>query len=236
MSRKCLCCPVKKSSHKESFCRREVNKFELFFLVMGSEQSQPAHPGSGDASGFISSSRAASGEAGHILSPRQESICSDSEVPYVSYTVNKPIGESPKKGKTSKYRFASPRLSKRSVSTTDTVVGDPSAVVRNPKRFGGKDSTMVVVKTVPEPVVQEDPDLVRLKEIPAFLPIMRASLSTGGGMAKDPDILERLDNRGLMAICQRYEDHVRATASVVSTQQVVFQLPVHVSHQCEAPM
>jgi hypothetical protein len=48
---------------------------------------------------------------------------------------------------------------------------------------------------------------------------MRASLASGGG-AKDPDILERLDNRGLMAICQRYEDHLRATASVVSTQQV----------------
>ena len=204
---------------------------------MGSEQSQPAHPGSGEASGFISSTRGASGEVGHILSPRQESICSDSEVPYVSYTVNKPIGDSPKKGKTSKYRFASPRLSKRSVSTTDTVVSDTSAAQKNPNRFGGKDSTLVVVnRTVPDVVVQEDPELVRLKEIPAFLPIMRASLSTGGGMAKDPDILERLDNRGLMAICQRYEDHVRATASVVSTQQVVHHFLVANYHSLMPPL
>jgi len=187
---------------------------------MGSEQSQPAQSGSGDISAFVSTSRVSSIEASQLLSPRQESICSDSEVPYVSYTVNKPIGESPKKGKTSKYRFASPRLSKRSVSTTDTVCTD-SAVQPNLKRFGGKDSTMVVVnRGNAEPPAQDDPELLRLKEIPAFLPIMRASLSTGGGMAKDPDILERLDNRGLMAMCQRYEDHLRATASVVSTQQV----------------
>ena len=34
------------------------------------------------------------------MSPRQDSVCSDSEVPYVSYTVSKPIGDSPsKKGK-----------------------------------------------------------------------------------------------------------------------------------------
>jgi len=66
-------------------------------------------------------------------------------VPYVSYTVNKPIGESPKKGKASKYRFASPRLSKRSVSTTDNTSNEESSQSYVPRRFGGKDSTMVVV-------------------------------------------------------------------------------------------
>jgi len=59
---------------------------------------------------------------------------------------------------------------------------------------------VVVNRGNAEPPAQDDPELLRLKEIPAFLPIMRASLSTGGGMAKDPDILERLDNRGLMAM------------------------------------
>jgi hypothetical protein len=38
-------------------------------------------------------------------------------------------------------------------------------------------------------------DLIRLKDIPSFLPIMRASLSGGGSIVKDPEILERLDNR-----------------------------------------
>jgi hypothetical protein len=198
---------------------------------MGSDQSRDQGPPSGpsgsmttgDLSSFSSSLRGRSGDGGQVLSPRQESVCSDSEVPYVSYTVNKPIGESPKKGKTSKYRFSSPRLSKRSVSTTDTVGGEDSGQHRNPRKFGGKDSTLIVVnRPNNDAAVEEDPDLIRLKEIPAFLPIMRASLSSGGSgsIVKDPDILERLDNRGLMAICQRYENHLRATASVVSTQQV----------------
>ena len=196
---------------------------------MGSDQSQhpaPAGPSgsmtTGDLSSFSSSIRGRSGGQ-TILSPRQESVCSDSEVPYVSYTVNKPIGESPKKGKTSKYRFSSPRLSKRSVSTTDTVGGEDSGQHRSSRKFGGKDSTLIVVnRPNNDSAIEEDPDLLRLKEIPAFLPIMRASLSSGGSgsIVKDPDILERLDNRGLMAVCQRYENHLRATASVVSTQQV----------------
>jgi len=162
---------------------------------MGSDQSHHAGGGSmttGDLSSFSSSLRGASNSrdsGGQILSPRQESVCSDSEVPYVSYTVNKPIGESSSR-----------------------------------KFIGGKDSTLVVVnRPDSESGIQEDPELARLREIPAFLPIMRASLSSGGSgsIVKDPDILERLDNRGLMAICQRYENHLRTSASVVSTQQVL---------------
>lgn len=135
---------------------------------MGSDQSQPQVPSgsltTGDLSLFSSKLRGVSVNPNEMLSPRQESVCSgknfnnhkspfcfwnknpkDSEVPYVSYTVNKPIGESPKKGKASKYRFASPRLSKRSVSTTDNTSNEESSQSYVPRRFGGKDSTMVVV-------------------------------------------------------------------------------------------
>lgn len=63
----------------------------------------------------------------------------------------------------------------------------------------------------------EDPELKRLKEIPSFLPIIRASLS--GSTVKDPDILERLDYRGLLGLCQRYQHHLRYCAGVVSTEQ-----------------
>ena len=43
---------------------------------------------------------------------RQGSVCSDSDVPFVSYTVNKPIGDSPKKStpSSSRSKFSSPRL------------------------------------------------------------------------------------------------------------------------------
>ena len=70
-------------------------------------------------------------------------------------------------------------------------------------------------------VLQTDPELLRLNEIPSFLPIMRASLTTSSGtsMIKDPDILERLDSRGFLALCQRYENHLRFMGSIVSTDQ-----------------
>ena len=53
----------------------------------------------------------------YIVYFRQDSGCSDSEVPYVSYTISKPIGDSPKKGskpqQSSKYKFSNPMLSQR---------------------------------------------------------------------------------------------------------------------------
>ena len=49
---------------------------------------------------------------------------------------------------------------------------------------------------------------------------MRASLTaSGAAMVKDPDILERLDYRGLYALAQRHQNHLRFAASVVSTEQ-----------------
>ena len=46
----------------------------------------------------------------------------------------------------------------------------------------------------------------------------RSSL-TNASNKKDPDILERLDYRGLLALCQRYENHMRMCAAAVTTEQ-----------------
>lgn len=79
----------------------------LHLLDMGSEQSTSSGgagktSSSASADPLYSLSRQDIIGAG-VTSPtteRQESICSDVEVPYVSYTVNKPIGgDSPKKKK-----------------------------------------------------------------------------------------------------------------------------------------
>ena len=54
-----------------------------------------------------------------------------------------------------------------------------------------------------------------LQQIPTFLPVMRASLSVskvGSSVAKDPDILEKLDPRGMLAITQRYQSHFKHCA------------------------
>ena len=76
---------------------------------MGSDQSTPS--GREKTEVLQSPTTAALREG--ATSPRQDSVCSDSDVPYVSYTVNKPIGDSPKKvALTRAGRFTSPRLSR----------------------------------------------------------------------------------------------------------------------------
>ncbi len=162
---------------------------------------------------------------------RQDSIASDvdgaAEVPYVPYTVNKPIGgESPKKKKSQSgatYRLKFSTLSSRSAP---------------PSR-----STMVVLNRGSQMFSEEmenDPDLNRLRDIPSFLPIMRASLRGGGAAtAKDPDILERLDYRGLLGLTSRYEAYLHRCAVVVSTEQAeinrhIREADTHVSQVTQA--
>ena len=132
------------------------------------------------------------------LSPRQDSICSDTEVPYVSYTVNKPIGESPKKVPSKgKGRFSSPRLS-RSLNKS--------------KLAQSAHNTMVTVNKM-TPDGKADMDLVRLSQIPSFVPIMQ----TGSDQS---EIVSRLDHAPLSSMLQRYEDHLRMCATLVAAEQV----------------
>ena len=138
---------------------------------------------------------------------RQDSVASTDleNVPnYVSYTVNRPIGgdeaqQAPLTSSTASTSSRSKLMKTFTKNSTLVVVNE-----------GVKDAAADV----------EDAELKRLKEIPSFLPIIRASLSGSGGLAKaDPDILERLDYRGLLDICQRYENHLRLSSSVVATDQ-----------------
>ena len=79
---------------------------------MGSDQSSHARERP-DPSLVLQSPTTAALREGAMSPGRQDSVCSDTDVPYVSYTVKKPIGESPKKvANKSKGRFSSPRLSR----------------------------------------------------------------------------------------------------------------------------
>lgn len=132
------------------------------------------------------------------LSPRQGSVCSDTDVPYVSYTVNKPIGDSPKKiNKQKTGRFSSPRLS-RSL---------------NKNRLAQSAHNTLVTVNKERPDGKADLDLVRLQEIPTFMPIMQ------GSQSDQADILTRLDPAPLCRMLQRYEDHLRTCATLVAAEQ-----------------
>lgn len=141
------------------------------------------------------------------LSPRQGSVCSETDVPYVSYTAHKPIGESPKKTGTkakSGGRFSSPRLGR----------------TLNKAKLQG---TLVTVNKGSAEKV-EDLELVRLAEIPSFLPVMQGEQSQ--------DILARLNHEPLSRMLQRYEDHLRTCATLVAAEQGNLNKQVTNSYLC----
>lgn len=67
------------------------------------------------------------------------------------------------------------------------------------------------------PNVDKDPDILRLQNIPMFLPIMRATLNLPA--ARDPEVLERLDPAPLLKLCVKYQTHLTSCANLIATEQ-----------------
>ncbi|KAJ8959329.1 hypothetical protein NQ318_022015 [Aromia moschata] len=133
------------------------------------------------------------------------SVCSDIDLPYISYTVNRPIGDSPKltnkqlvKSKSNSRRAQQSKQNKTKSNTAHNIV-----VVRG--------------ATTNTPGIEKDPDVIRLQGIPMFLPIMRATLSLPA--ARDPEVLERLDPMPFCNLCLRYQHHLTTAANLVATEQ-----------------
>ncbi|EFA05075.1 BLOC-1-related complex subunit 5 [Tribolium castaneum] len=125
------------------------------------------------------------------------SVCSDTDLPYISYTVNRPIGDSPK---LTNKQIVKP---KRKIAQKQPKKSAHSIVVVKPASVG--------------PNVDKDPDIVRLQSIPMFLPIMRATLNLPA--ARDPEVLERLDPAPLHKLCVKYQTHLTACANLIATEQ-----------------
>lgn len=157
-----------------------------------------ANPGSNTSDQFYET-----GENGRSTSPGP-SVCSDTDLPYISYTVNRPIGDSPK--------LANKQLIK-SKSTT-------SRRPQSSKLSRNKNAHNIVVIRGAEANTSntdKDPDVLRLQSIPMFLPIMRATLSLPA--ARDPEVLERLDPTPFRNLCLRYQHHLTSAANLVATEQ-----------------
>ncbi len=183
---------------------------------MGNEQSgnsqrggagsrgSPRSPLSPTAAAAASASLARQYEQLSLGGGRHESVASDgdSEVPYVSYTVNKPIGGDSPKRKQGRGATGARAKAKSSFRFKDSTSHNTMVTVSS----GNNDGQ-----------TQTDPEVERLSQIPSFLPIMRASLS--GSAAKDPDILERLDYRGLLSMAERYQTYLGKNAAVISANQ-----------------
>ncbi|XP_046753963.1 BLOC-1-related complex subunit 5 [Diprion similis] len=143
------------------------------------------------------------------------SICSDSDLPYISYTVNRPIGDSPKMTNKQTQLQRGKSLGTQELSKRKPSLG----AIGHRKTLSDKAHNIVVVKpAISEPTADMDADLVKLHSIPMFLPIMRGTLNLPPGV-RDPEVLERLDPIGLFNLCARYQHHLNTNAQMIATEQ-----------------
>lgn len=141
------------------------------------------------------------------------SVCSDSDLPYVSYT-DKPIGDSPKL---------------RNKGGTNQKNNNRNANAQNRRTVLGRVRPKSLAHDIV--VVHEasyknglDDDLRRLQSIPQFLPVMRGTVSLPAN--RDPEVLERLQPNHLKNICSRMQTHLNACAGQVAADQAQITVKV----------
>uniref|UniRef100_A0A182QX89 BLOC-1-related complex subunit 5 n=1 Tax=Anopheles farauti TaxID=69004 RepID=A0A182QX89_9DIPT len=161
------------------------------------------------------------------------SICSDSDLPYISYT-DKPIGDSPKlrnkqQTKQAKSRPNSAIIMNRASSQqyhypqhlSQQLEGRGGVRGRSANissTSGGGHSIVVVKSAVARDVgIEKDDDIVRLQSVPMFLPVMRGTLTLPAN--RDPEVLERLQPTHLINMCSRLQSHFNTCAMHVSSEQ-----------------
>lgn len=156
------------------------------------------------------------------------SVCSDSDLPYISYT-DRPIG-----GKLNYYYLLninyhffilltdSPKLRNKGQASTSQRARSNS-VPKKPSSFKKpKSSTahnvVVVHSAAKDPGVEFNAEIQRLKSIPMFLPVMRGTLSLPAN--RDPEVLERLQPAHLKNICSTMQTHYNTHAKRIANDQL----------------
>ncbi|KAJ1527464.1 hypothetical protein ONE63_007439 [Megalurothrips usitatus] len=155
------------------------------------------------------------------------SICSDSDLPYISYTVSRPIGDSPKLSNKQQLQRgrslggAIPNLHLQSGGSANKNRHSTGGIISGTQKWSQQSQrphSIVVVKAAADPLsLERDPDLVRLQNVPMFLPIMRGTLNLPA--ARDPEVLERLDPSGTLNLCLRYQQHLAICANSIAADQ-----------------
>ncbi|XP_065089927.1 uncharacterized protein LOC135711115 [Ochlerotatus camptorhynchus] len=162
------------------------------------------------------------------------SVCSDSDLPYISYT-DKPIGDSPKLRNKQQTKAGKMRPSSVIVGRTQEAfrsggagssigTGGSAMFVGRQRPYTSTTATnsahnIVVVKSaaVKETGIEKDDDIVRLQSVPMFLPVMRGTLSLPAN--RDPEVLERLHPNHMINMCSRLQSHFNTCATQVASEQ-----------------
>lgn len=139
------------------------------------------------------------------------SVCSD--LPYVSYTTDRPIGDSPKiRGKTG----SSPAANRNSLVLRRPNTG---AKPKRPQSTVGSHSIVIVKPGIKDPHEEIETELQQLQNIPQFLPVLRDTINSST-FTKDSELLERLEIQPhMLNICCRMQTHLNMCANLVAQEQ-----------------
>ncbi|KAH3734395.1 BLOC-1-related complex subunit 5-like [Dreissena polymorpha] len=129
----------------------------------------------------------------------------DEDIPYTSYAISKPISAD------------SPKNSPRNQANRQRAATMPSHREMQTREYTPKHN-IVVVADGQSIIKDPDPEITKLNTIPVIWPILRGSLNIPTS-SRDNEVQEKMDPKHLLALCLRYQDHLKQMAESVAFDQ-----------------